>query len=191
MKQGFFFWKGNIIAVSIILTSSSHKSSHDSKVNWIYIVLTVGGEGAVERRQLQDSDGRREAECEGGSGQPVREDSLRLQCGLESVWDQPRTEPWWVSAWHYLYCAVVYATQCCGYIFIALGSYVTMSHGHINKAVCHQCMDMDEMFPYSFRSVWRQAEECLWPIIRPSIITIVSNMSSIKKVSLCALQGNI
>lgn len=49
-------------------------SLQQSKI--LYIVLTVGGEGAVERRQLQDSDGRREAEREGGSGQPVREDSL-------------------------------------------------------------------------------------------------------------------
>lgn len=46
---------------------------------------TVGGKGANERRQLQDSDGRREANRPGSSGQPVREDALRLQRGLESV----------------------------------------------------------------------------------------------------------
>jgi len=49
------------------------------------ILRTVGGESADERRQRQDADGGREADGPGGSGQHVREDSLRLQRGLEPV----------------------------------------------------------------------------------------------------------
>lgn len=86
---------------------------------------------------------------------------------------------------------------CCGLCYTVLWLHLHSTRilchheSWSHRAVCHQRMETDEMFPYSFRSVWKQAEECLWPIIRPSSITIVFNMSSIKKVSLCALQGNI
>ena len=79
----------------------------------------------------------------------------------------------------------------CGYIFVALGSCVIMSHSHINKAVCHRRMETDASFPYSFGSVWGQAEECLWPNIRPSVITIAFNVPSIRQTSLYSVQGNI
>lgn len=60
-----FFWKGNIIGVSVILTSSSHKSSHYSKVKyytlfWQLVVKVLLNDGSSKTLMVDERQNVRE-----------------------------------------------------------------------------------------------------------------------------------